>query len=307
MDKICGVNPALNIYTSLHQAKEFLSPDLLIILLGPTASGKTATAVELAKRIDGEIISADSRQVYKGMDIGTGKELEAYNDIPYHLIDIRNPGDRYNVDTFKIDFFRAYDSITARQKRPILCGGTGSYIHALLQDSPYAQIPKDHVLQGELSSLSKPELIERIVQIGIPEGLKIDFDNHKRLVRALEIVLYINTHTPTLKRRRTISNYLAYGLNPDVEERRTRITKRLQDRLKLGLVEEVEGLLQNGLQHDDLMYYGLEYKYVSLYLQDRLQYDNFVHKLNVEIHRYAKRQVTYFRKMERDGINIQWV
>lgn len=290
-----------------HQAKEKLSPDLLIIILGPTASGKTKLAVELARQIDGEIISADSRQVYRNMDIGTGKDLEEYREVPYHLINIKNPGDKYNVDLFRTDFFPAHDNIVNRQKHPILCGGSGSYIQAVLQERPYAQIPKNKNLQQKLSYLSKDELRTQIQKIGAPTDLQIDFDNHKRLVRALEILLYLQRHAKILQPQRVIHNYLAFGLCPPLEQRRASITHRLQMRLQKGLIEEVEGLMKMGLNYDDLIYYGLEYKYVALYLQGSLAYDQFVDKLGTEIHRYAKRQMTYFRKMEKDGIKIHWL
>src|SRR5690606_13362283 len=165
--------------------------DFLIILLGPTASGKTGLAVDLATRIDGEIISADSRQVYKKMDIGTGKDLREYRDLPYHLINIKEPGEKYNVDLFRSEFFDVYDQIVTQRKQAILCGGTGSYIQSVLQERPYTQIPKDSHLQYALSLLGIDELRSRIHEIGIPEVLKVYFDNHKRLVRALEILLYL--------------------------------------------------------------------------------------------------------------------
>ncbi|HLT86161.1 MAG TPA: tRNA (adenosine(37)-N6)-dimethylallyltransferase MiaA [Sphingobacterium sp.] len=291
----------------MHQAKEKLSPDLLIIILGPTASGKTKLAVELAIQMDGEIISADSRQVYRNMDIGTGKDLEEYRNVPYHLINIKNPGDKYNADLFRTDFFQAYDNIVSRQKRSILCGGSGSYIQAILQERPYAQIPKDKDLQQKLSYLSKEELLAQIQEIGVPTNLKIDFDSHKRLVRALEILLYLQHHTETLHPQRVVHNYLVFGLCPPLEQRRASITYRLRERFQRGLIEEVKSLIKMGLNYDDLIYYGLEYKYVALYLQGLLTYDQLFDKLCTEIHRYAKRQMTYFRKMEKDGVKIHWL
>ncbi|WP_246162254.1 tRNA (adenosine(37)-N6)-dimethylallyltransferase MiaA [Sphingobacterium phlebotomi] len=301
------MNHITRIHELIHQAKGNLSPDLLIIILGPTASGKTKLAVELATQINGSIISADSRQVYRNMDIGTGKDLEDYRDVPYHLIDIKNAGDQYNVDLFRTDFFQAYDYIISLQKRPILCGGSGSYIQAVLQERPYAQIPKDKDLQQKLSYLSKGELLAQIQEIGIPKNLKIDFDSHKRLVRGLEILLYLQDHTEILQPQRVISNYLVFGLHPPLEQRRDSITHRLQERLQQGLIEEVENLITMGLNYDNLIYYGLEYKYVALYLQGSLTHNQLVNKLSTEIHRYAKRQMTYFRKMERDGIKIHWL
>lgn len=291
----------------INQAKDNLSPDLLIIILGPTASGKTKLAVQVAEVLQGEIISADSRQVYRHMDIGTGKDLKEYGTTPYHLIDIRDPGEKYNVDLFRQDFFSTYDDILLRNARPILCGGTGSYIQAVLQDHPYTQIPKSPTIQEELSQYSKEELIDRINHIGTPNDLKVDMDSHKRLVRSLEILLYLQEHNSTLQPQRTVQRYLAFGTNPPVEQRRASITDRLRRRIGEGLVDEVESLLAAGLSHEDLIYYGLEYKYTSLYLQGKLNIDGFFEKLNTEIHRYAKRQMTYFRKMEKDGVNIHWL
>lgn len=291
----------------LLQAKEKLSPDFLIILLGPTASGKTSLAVDLATKIDGEIISADSRQVYKKMDIGTGKDLEEYRDLPYHLINIKEPGEKYNVDLFRSDFFNVYDQIVRAGKQAILCGGTGSYIQSVLQDRPYTQVPKDSNLQHMLSLLRIDELRARIHEMGIPADLQVDFDNHKRLVRTLEILLYLQQNPQPKQPQRIVQNYLAFGLCPPLERRRESITQRLHKRLKEGLIDEVRGLIENGINPEDLIYYGLEYKYTTLYLQGVLSYSEFFDKLNTEIHRYAKRQMTYFRKMEKDGIRIHWL
>lgn len=291
----------------IHQAKDNLSPDLLLIILGPTASGKTKLAVALAKEIQGEIISADSRQVYRHMDIGTGKDLQEYQDIPYHLIDRKDPGQQYSVDLFKTDFFMAYDDIISRQARPILCGGSGSYIQAVLQDSPYSQIPKNPVLQEELAKLSRAELISRVQGLTIPKDFKIDFDSHKRLVRSVEILQYLDRFSPEIHPQRTVQNYIVFGLNPPLEQRRSHITKRLKQRLENGLIEEVDNLLRQGVSAEKLIHYGLEYKYVTFYLRGEMSLDELFKKLNVEIHRYAKRQMTYFRKMEKDGITIHWL
>lgn len=279
----------------------------LIILLGPTASGKTRLAVQLAQALDGEIISADSRQVYKQMDIGTGKDLREYQNIPYHLIDILNPGERYQVDQFRIDFFQAYDAIRKRNKTPILCGGTGSYIQSILQDRPYAQVPKDPLRQAELQTWSKTALLAEIERLDPPKDLHIDTDSHKRLVRGLEIIEYLRAHPGELAPQRVVSTYQAFGLNPATEQRRAAISLRLAQRLAEGLIEEVNTLRAQGLSHADLIYYGLEYKYLSYYLQGQLDYTQMHDKLRTEIHRYAKRQMTYFRKMEKDGIPIHWL
>lgn len=291
----------------IHQASDKPSPDLLIVILGPTASGKTKLAVELAEQLDGEIISADSRQVYRHMDIGTGKDLHEYGDVSHHLIGIRAPGDNYNVDSYRDDFFEAYDSIVQRGKQAILCGGSGSYIQAVLQERPYAQIPKNKDLQLQLSNLSKEELLSRIDSLGAPADLQIDITNHKRLVRALEILLYLEKNGRDLKPQRIVRKALLFGLGPSVHERRLSITNRLSDRLEQGLIEEVAGLIKNGLSYESLIYYGLEYKYVAYYLQGRMAYEEMLRKLGTEIHRYAKRQMTYFRKMEKDGLQIHWL
>ena len=305
------MSPAQPLNSIIDQAKGILSPDLLLVILGPTASGKTRLAVELAEQVGGEIISADSRQVYRHMDIGTGKDLAEYGNIPYHLIDICEPGERYQADRFRKDFFAAYDDITKRGKRPILCGGTGSYIQTVFQDRPYAQIPKNPAVQEELAHFSKEELLQSIENSVVPEDLHIDTHSHKRLVRALEILHYLQEHPQealqVLKPQRTVGNYMAFGLNPPLVQRRQRITQRLQERLNSGLLEEVTSLLQAGLSPDTLLYYGLEYKYALLHLQGNLPYDAFFEKLNTDIHRYAKRQMTYFRKMEKDGITIHWL
>ncbi len=298
-------NPDIKVL--IDQAKENLSPDSLCIVLGPTASGKTSLAVTLAAALNGEIISADSRQVYRQMDIGSGKDLNSYGTVPYHLIDIAEPGERYQVDRFRQDFFAAYDDIISRGKQPILCGGTGSYIQSILQQSRYAQIPKNAVLQAKLALRSKEQLIADIQQQGIPEDYKIDFHNHKRLVRALEIILYLRQHNPILPPQRVIHHYYAIGLNPPLVQRREAIHRRLVQRFEEGLIAEVKNLLQVGLSHQDLDYYGLEYRYVSMHLREILSYEALVEKLTTEIQRYAKRQMTYFRKMQKDGINIYWV
>ena len=307
MDKIRDVSRLQQIIQLIEQAKENLSPDLLVVILGPTASGKTALATALARQVSGEIISADSRQVYKGMDIGTGKDLQEYKDVPYHLIDIKLPGDKYNVKQFQNDFFCAYDEIIRTGNQPILCGGTGSYIQTILQERPYSNIPIDHAVQKSLSLLSKEELQAQIQNIGVPDDFQIDFNHHKRLVRALEILVYIKQNPEAIQPQRVIRNYLVFGLCPPLEERRAAIRHRLQNRLDQGLITEVENLMKSGITAEDLIYYGLEYKYVTYYLQGKLTYDELRDKLYTEINRYAKRQMTYFRKMEKDGIPIHWL
>ena len=307
MDQVRDITNIQELIESIHQAEEFLSPDFLLIILGPTASGKTKLAVQLAQAMNGEIISADSRQVYRQLDIGTGKDLIEYQDIPYHLIDIADPHEHYNVDLFREDFQQAFLEIRNREKLPIICGGTGSYIQSLLQEQPYSQIPKDKDLQTELSLMPKEALIARIKEFSIPEDFNIDWNSHKRLVRALEILIYLKDHPKPEVEANTVKDFLILGLSPDRETRRARIDKRLETRMEQGLLVEVEGLLAQGISHEQLQWFGLEYKFASLHLQGELTREEFKEKLRTEIHRFAKRQMTYFRKMEKDGLKIHWI
>lgn len=289
----------------LYQEVDFLDKDILV-LLGPTASGKTRLAVQLAKTLGAEIISADSRQVYRDMDIGTGKDIQEYENITYHLIDIVEPGEQYNVSRFLADFEQAYAKIKARGNRVIVCGGTGFYLQALLTSQPYNQIPTDFDWRREQESRSKEEIEKLLNHYPIPEGYLIDRSSKKRMVRALEILIWLSKPGHVLPTPVPVYKAIVIGLNPDVNTRRARISKRLYERIGQGMIEEVQALLGKGLTHDQLDYYGLEYRYISHYLQGLLSYENFVQKLETEIHRYAKRQMTYFRKMEKDGVDIQW-
>ncbi|WP_149913339.1 tRNA (adenosine(37)-N6)-dimethylallyltransferase MiaA [Sphingobacterium cavernae] len=294
------------IITDLQEDAQLLPEDLLIIL-GPTASGKTKLAVEIAKHINAEIISADSRQVYRHMDIGTGKDLAEYQDIQYHLINILKPGEKYNVDLFLKDFEDSYYDIIQRGKCVIVCGGTGFYIQSLLQTKRYTQIPNDLQLRSELESLNKEELQILLKEESIPSNFQIDFSSRKRMIRAVEICRFLVANPEYDFSTGKLHRYKIIGLNPSVETRRDRISKRLLQRLDEGMIAEVKDLLERGITHDELEYYGLEYKYISYYLKGKIPYDNFVKKLETEIHRYAKRQMTYFRKMEKDGIVIDWL
>ncbi|MGN5955744.1 tRNA (adenosine(37)-N6)-dimethylallyltransferase MiaA [Sphingobacterium lactis] len=307
MDKICHLDSFENIISFINQAKEHLSPDFLIILLGPTASGKTALAVRIAQTLDAEIISSDSRQVYQHLDIGTGKDLREYGNVPYHLIDIVPPTIKYSVENFKKDFQEASRLIRQKGKQVILCGGTGSYIHSLLIAQPYASIPKNQEFQDRLASYSKEELLEQLQTYEIPNDFHIDRDSKKRLIRALEILNYLKYHEAPEKGEAIVKDYLVLGLNPGLTDRRSKIDRRLDSRLEEGLLAEVEGLLAKGLSHEDLMWFGLEYKYASLYLSGEMSLADFKSKLRTEIHRYAKRQMTFFRKMEKDGVKILWI
>ena len=281
------------------------TPDLIVIL-GPTASGKTRLAVEVAKRTDGAIISADSRQVYRGMDLGTGKDLGDYGDIPYFLIDIREAGDTYHVSQFRNDFYDTLDAVKQLGKRPILCGGTGLYIQSVLQRLDYSGVPVDRALRSELERLDTDVLRDRLHRLPVPTGFKADTSTRKRLIRATEICTWCQQHVLPPDCHATVPAIL-FGVNPPVEIRRQRITERLRVRLGQGLIEEVRQLLQQGIPPERLMYYGLEYKYATRYLLGELDYEAFFARLNTEIHRFAKRQMTYFRKMEKDGLEIHWL
>jgi len=280
----------------------------LLIILGATASGKTSLAIELAKSLETEIISADSRQIFKGMDIGTGKDLIEFEQakIPFHLINIRAAGESYHVNAFKQDFYRAFCAISDRQKIPILCGGTGMYIHSLLQNHEFTAVPKNEKLRSTLQKLDKSQLIEKIKTY--PEDLTAhaDLSSAKRLIRAIEIADYLqhNTLETTAK---PLINPLVIGLVDDLATRRAKISNRLIRRLEEGLIGEVENLIANGVPTEKLIFYGLEYKFVALYLMKQIDYQTLVERLTTAICQFAKRQMTFFRKMEKDGVKIHWL
>lgn len=282
----------------------------LLIILGPTASGKTRLAVNVSQQLDGEIISADSRQVFKQMDIGTGKDLAEYNvngrDIPYHLINIREPGESYNVNAFKDDFYAAYQEIRQREHLPVLCGGTGMYIHSILQNHAYTAVPVNESLRNELPIQNLVAL--RTILAGYPAAVtaQADLSSAKRLVRAIEIAEYLQ-HYPLIEEERPILKPLVIGLNGDVELRRERIYQRLNQRFSEGLIEEVAGLLAQGLSPETLIFYGMEYKFITEYLQEKLSFSELKEKLYIAIRQFAKRQMTFFRKMEKDGVEINWL
>lgn len=283
-----------------------IAPEDLIIILGPTASGKTKLAVQLATQLNAEIISADSRQVYKQMNIGTGKDLKEYGCVPYHLIDILNPGDKYNVSSFLTDFDQAYQAIRSKGKRVIVCGGTGFYIQSLLSSRPYTQVPIDLHQREKWEQLSKDDVKSELLTRAIPSDFEVDFSSKKRMIRALEIIDWLQENTSDKLIENQVYQAYVVGLNPSVELRRQRITDRLYERLEQGMLEEVKALQEAGVSYEELEYYGLEYKYIAYYLQGKMSYEDFVKKLETEIHRYAKRQMTYFRKMEKDGVKINW-
>ena len=287
----------------------------MITILGPTACGKTALAVSLAAKMGGEIISADSRQVYRGMDIGTGKDLSEYQmdgkQIPYHLIDIEEAGQKYNLFRFQEDFNAAYENITSRGVQPILCGGTGLYMEAVLKGYALSPVPQDDNLRKKLSTRSLGELKELLIWLKARNGSAMhnetDVDTVSRAVRAIEIEFH-NLRHPVDTRRVPAVGSLIVGLDVDRDVRRERITARLKARLEEGMVEEVRGLLEkDGITKEDLMYYGLEYKYVTAYVVGEMSYKDMLNQLEIAIHQFAKRQMTWFRGMERRGFNIHWL
>jgi len=307
MDTVRGLTAAPQSSKNDIPAEVLPPSGLLRVVLGPTASGKTELAVILAKRIGGEIISVDSRQVYRGMDIGTGKDLDAYQGVPVHLVDICEPGERYNVSRFRTDFHRAYRDILERGRQPIACGGTGLYLHSVLQPQPYVDVPVDLPLREKLQKLSKEKLRQFIDNHVVPSNFQVDRSSHKRLVRAVEVLAYLEKHPDWKPEDQPHYPHVIFGLDPPLAERRSNISHRLEERIRQGLVEEVESLLANGLTHETLHYYGLEYKYASLFLLGEIDRQTFFGRLETEIHRYAKRQMTFFRKMEKDGLKIHWI
>lgn len=292
----------------------------MICVLGPTASGKTRYAVDLALRLGGEIISADSRQVYRGMDIGTGKDLADYNidgtSIPYHLIDIVEAGSKYDLHRYQRDFAAAYLDITSRGKFPILCGGTGLYIEAVTKGYSIPDVAPDHQLRAELEKLETEKLIEMFESLTTPHNIT-EYDSRQRLIRAIEIAKYRNEHPEdegiySNPDKNSIPKFKEgdvkfIGLSVSRETRNAKIDKRLDERLEAGMVDEVKGLLDRGIPAENLLWYGLEYKFITKYLLGELIYDQMKEKLAIAIHQFAKRQMTWFRGMERRGTTIEWV
>lgn len=282
----------------------------LIAIVGPTASGKTSLAVALAQRIGTEIISADSRQLYRGMDIGTGKDLAEYTidgvTIPYHLIDICPAGYRYNLYEYVRDFNAVYADMVARGKQPLLCGGTGLYVETVIKGYSLPNVPENKPLRDSLSKKSLDELAEILRQYKTLHNTT-DIDTCKRAIRAIEIAEYYSRQEPQLLEPHPLRNTLIVGVNIDRELRRAKITHRLHERLKEGMVEEVKTLLDSGIDAESLIYYGLEYKFLTEYIIGRTTYDEMVERLEIAIHQFAKRQMTWFRGMERRGHTIRWI
>ena len=317
---------------------------MMITILGPTASGKTPVAARLAAEIGGEIISADSRQVYRRMDIGTGKDLGEYvvcsqesgvrRQIPYHLIDIREPGTKYNLFEYQQDFFDAYEAIQSRGAVPILCGGTGLYIEAVLKGYHLSPVPQNQALRDSLEGKSLGELTQMLTDLKAKTGSNMhnttDVDSCQRAIRAIEIETAVLADQTTPRsalplcsaknpsysggEKVTVAlrelppvDSIIIGIDIDRELRREKITRRLKARLEEGMVEEVKALLDEGIPADDLIYYGLEYKFVTEYLMGQITYDEMFTRLEIAIHQFAKRQMTWFRGMERRGFKIHWI
>lgn len=285
------------------------SPDIVAVV-GPTASGKTRRAVEIARTFGGEIISGDSRQVYKGMDLGTGKDLDEYCEVPYHLIDIAEAGDKYNLHRFLNDFRLAQQDIVSRGLLPVLCGGTGMYVESALSGLVMPEVERNESLRNELADKSLAELIE------ILKGYKTlhnttDVDTRDRALRAIEIQQYYaeNPDAAELCNRNAAKplDSLVLGIDIPREARREKISSRLKSRLKDGMIDEIRRLIDRGVKAEDLIYYGLEYKFVTLHVIGKLSYDDMYRQLEIAIHQFAKRQMTWFRGMERRGIPIHWL
>lgn len=281
----------------------------LVTLLGPTACGKTTLAVALADHLHTAVISADSRQVYRSMDLGTGKDLAEYmvdgHEVPYHLIDIVDAGYKYNVFEFQRDFLKVYDDLRAQGQLPVMCGGTGMYLESVLRGYRLVEVPENKALREALEGKSLDELTEML------RGYKqlhntTDVDTCKRAIRAIEIEEYYRNNEVNMREFPEIRS-LNIGLDVSRELRRERITRRLHERLEQGMVDEVRGILASGVAPEDLIYYGLEYKYLTMYVIGQLTYDEMVSQLEIAIHQFAKRQMTYFRGMERRGVPIHWI
>ncbi len=281
----------------------------LVTVLGHTAGGKTAFAAQLADRIGGEIISADSRQVYRGMDIGTGKDYDDYllgkKRIPVHLVDIMDAGYEYNLYLFKQDFLRVYNDVIDRGKMPFLCGGTGLYIESVLRNYKLLHVPINQDLRNDLEKKDFEELTS-ILRLYAPLHNVTDTVNRKRLIRAIEIAMYQGSSVSESDPEYELVP-LVLGIRFERTVRRKRITERLHHRLKNGMVKEVETLLKRGISPERMEYYGLEYRFITQYLMQRMTYEEMVERLNQAIHQFAKRQMTYFRGMERRGVPIHWI
>ena len=282
--------------------------ETLYVITGPTASGKTSKAVALARAIDAEIISADSRQIYRGMDLGTGKDLADYGEVPYHLIDICDAGYKYNLYEYLRDYNEAYNDIRSRGKNVILCGGTGLYVESVLKGIELPQVPQNKALRESLEGKSLEELTAILSQMKTLHN-STDVDNCKRAIRAIEIQTYYqeNPHLEVATKPHPIENALVIGVDIDVDNRRRRITERLKTRLADGMIDEVRRLIDSGISPDDLIYYGLEYKFLTQHVIGETTREEMFRLLEIAIHQFAKRQMTWFRGMERRGFHINWL
>ena len=282
----------------------------LITIIGPTASGKTPFAVELASKVEGEIISGDSRQIYRLMDIGTGKDLNEYttiegNQIKHHLIDIREPGDKYTLFDFQKDFHLAYQEILSRKKTPILCGGTGLYIESVLKGYELKEVPKNELLRKSLQDKTLDELTSILGEYKKLHN-NTDSDTKKRALRAIEIAAFQQEQNPSAQNYEPVES-LIIGVSIDRDNRRSKISSRLKARIDEGMIDEVKNILSLGVAPEDLIYYGLEYKFVTLHVIGQISYQEMFDQLEIAIHQFAKRQMTWFRGMERRGLKINWI
>ena len=284
-------------------------PYNLLVVLGPTASGKTKLAANIAYHLNGEMISADSRQVYRGMDIGTGKDLADYivenKSIPYHLIDIVDAGYQYNVFEYQKDFVRVFNEVVSRNVFPVLCGGSGMYIEAVIKGYRLTEVPPDNKLRSDLEKFTDKELADKLSYLR-PLHNSTDSSTRKRTIRAIEIALHLNDNQINDLQYPSLTP-LIIGLNPAREIRRARITSRLEDRFNHGMIQEAEALINNGISPETLEYYGLEYKFLAQYITGRIGFNTMKEHLNIAIHQFAKRQMTWFRRMEKQGIKIHWI
>lgn len=281
----------------------------MITILGPTASGKTALAANVAFKLNGEVISADSRQVYRNMDIGTGKDYDDYiiegREVPCHLVDICDAGEKYSVYRYQKDFLTVYNEIEGRNNLQVLCGGTGMYIESVLKGYKLLQVPVNKSLRDNLERKTMDEMKDILEQYRNLHNIT-DISQRNRLVRAIEIAKYYSDHKIEEEEFPEINSLVA-GIKFDRNSRRKRISERLKERLKGGMIEEVKSLLDSGISEEILIYYGLEYKFITWYLQEKISYDEMFSQLETSIHRFAKRQMTWFRRMERNGIEIKWL
>ena len=281
----------------------------LITILGPTASGKTGVAVRLAEKLDAEIISADSRQVYRRMNLGTGKDLDEYvvngKNIPHHLIDIVEPGTKYNVFQYQQDFLKAYEKINERNKRIIVCGGSGLYLESILRSYRLSPVPQNPELRQSLDGKTLDALTKLLATYKTLHNTT-DVDTPARAIRAIEIAEHNARHPLPEREFPELTSY-NIGIQVDRETRRQRITARLKKRLDEGMLDEIKQLLQEGIPAEDLIYYGLEYKYLTLHVIGQLSFEEMFSQLEIAIHQFAKRQMTWFRGMERRGIEIHWM